>query len=110
MKASEVLRKAADRVEPEGRWTQGAAARTANGSGVCWDNQTAVCWCTVGAFTLEADQDDALDTSVRGYIKRAIGMNEFGHISLWNDQPSRTQSEVVAALRKAAELAEAEGM
>lgn len=43
----------------------------------------------------------------REYVKKAIGI-----ISLvgWNDEPGRTQAEVVSAVRKAAELARATGL
>ena len=36
----------------EETWTKGAAARTAQGDRVCWDNSRAVKWCLVGGLCL----------------------------------------------------------
>lgn len=99
----EVLRAAADLIEPEGAWTQGAFARTAKGNPIGPEEQPAVCWCAYGALMkvcpdsfVRGDADDALRRVTRSDA-----------VSFFNDAHTRKQPEVVAALRQAADLAEA---
>ena len=98
---ADILTAAADLIEPEGRWTQGTWARTADGRGDARPG-TACSWCLYGAI-LEAgrgcdsdDTEDALQT-----VMDVVGK----HPISWNDSFTRTQAEVVAALRAAAEKA-----
>lgn len=106
MKASEILRKAADRLEPEGRWCQGELAMDSKGRGLMNAKNADACrWCMGGAMIAEGSSMGLCAEDE--YLDRAIGCE---HYVDWNDDPARTQPEVVAALRKAAELAEAEGM
>ena len=49
-------------------------------------------------------EDDG-DLLGEGHLRRVVG----GGVAPWNDAPGRTQAEVVAALRKAADLARSEG-
>jgi len=110
LKPSEVLAKAADLIEPEGRWTQGAFARSRPGKknvvGTVWPRKR-VCWCARGAlFEVVGSSPVALDVIGEDYLERAIGGEV---VPAFNDEPERTQAEVVAALRKAAKLARAEG-
>lgn len=110
MNFSEVLNKAADLIEPEGAWTQKAWARTPEGDGVSPVDRRAYCWCMVGALRkvlgydpLSARPPTRFFTDEPAY-KRLV--KRFGPaLGLWNDAPERTQAEVVAALRKAAEAA-----
>jgi hypothetical protein len=87
--ARAVLLKAAAIVERG--WCQGAAVDI-DGSR-----------CLVGAFCLASD-GAALDVSCAASraLERVIGTV---YCSQWNDAPERTQAEVVAALRHAADLA-----
>lgn len=103
LKPSEVLAKAADLIEPEGCWTQGASAKNAAGQPLGAGGSAgsaAVCWCMVGAL-LRAGMTK-MDTTALDYARRAVPATG---VSMWNDAPERTQAEVVAALRKASALA-----
>lgn len=104
---SEVLSKAADLIEPEGAWTQGAFARTAKERAVGPEESPAVCWCLAGALMRAAPNAGATirnDTlgRCRSAVAEVIGM---GNLASWNDDRKRTQAQVVAALRKASKLA-----
>lgn len=104
MKPSEVLAKAADLIEPEGRWTQSAAARDSQGTWVTSRDPRAVCWCAIGALNRAGD-DLVLSSVAAGFVRDLIG----DAVGSWNDTKGRTQAEVVKALRDASELAKAEG-
>lgn len=93
-----ILRKAAALIEPPGRWTQGWLARNRHGEGVAPNSSSAVCWCARGAierYRGGVATEEALEAQI-GTL--AIGA--------WNDDTQRTQDEVVAALRAAADEAE----
>lgn len=96
---SEVLAKAADLIEPEGRWMQGE-----------WQDGPRQCFCAEGAMAEIAQVSPCLmdEHSASRFLERAAGIPWFG-VPTWNDQPGRTQAEVVATLRKASELARSEG-
>lgn len=106
---SEVLFAAADLIEPEGAWTQGCSARDAQGNQTSATRKQAVCWCAAGAiwhevgdhssFTADAATDE-LEQTLGGMIP----------VGTWNDAPDRTQAEVVAKLREAAEKAREQGL
>lgn len=99
MTAAEMLNAAADLCERG--WTQKASAINDQGDRVDpWDNE-ATAWCALGALCVaggaeRAEWEQALKSvvDVTGYL-----------LTYWNDQPGRTQEEVVAALRAAAERA-----
>jgi hypothetical protein len=95
---SEVLSKAADLIEPEGAWTQGQYG--------AFDEEAHAytCLCLFGAVKEAGDETDAAD-GVWKFLQAATSNKPID----WNDQPGRTQAEVVAALRQASELAKAEG-
>lgn len=99
---------------PDG-WTQGTIARLPNG----WttgdhNNSDATCFCIVGGLRRAADQCevrgllDRVDvlTACRKALAATIGLHGYKSTLVdWNDAPERTQAEVVAALRAAAEKA-----
>jgi hypothetical protein len=101
-----VLRAAADLIEPEGRWVQGFWATTKRGRAIGYEEANAACWCAVGAL-MRVSRSAPLDLwyPTRDALERVI---DHQSIPGWNDAPDRTQAEVVAALRRAADLAEAE--
>lgn len=110
MKPSEVLAKAADLIEPEGAWTQGALGRDENEDDIEESHELAVCWCAIGALC-EASGDryaSELRARVEALIEAPDGRGTYP-LARWNDTPGRTQSEVVAALRSASDLARSEG-
>lgn len=98
-------------------WTQYANARNDLGEEVSSKDPTATRWCVNGARNAAAEHfmwlgaDGALvvaskvDLGFRAYLTRTAG---FRAPSLWNDEPERTQAEVIAALEGyRAELMEA---
>jgi hypothetical protein len=103
LKASEVLERAADLIEPAGAWIQGNWARDAMQRVPETIDGTATCWCLYGA-TRQTARNSRWEDLTR-FIRPIVG----GEPISWNDEPGRTQAEVVAALRKAAELARSEG-
>lgn len=113
---AEVLDAAADLIEPEGKWTQGAFSRNADGAADADEDETTavepVCWCALGALA-EVSGKSTLDSYVfaLAYPDRAApgyaALRAFigGEVADWNDAPERTQAEVVAKLREAAAAA-----
>ncbi len=97
MTLADAFRRAADLIEPEGRWTQGEYARDKNGDAVDPRAKDAVCWCAVGAILLVG----------RHFYFRANRYMSMD-ISKFNDTPGRTQKEVVRRLREAADAWEAD--
>lgn len=90
--ASQVLARAAERLDRPGAWCQG---RPRAGGAIC----------AVIAIA-DATPVDLNWAAMMDVVHRAIGdvsLTEF------NDEPGRTQDEVVAALRAASELARSEG-
>jgi hypothetical protein len=110
MKASEVLRAVAEILEPADAWGQGGFWRDADGT-VCWVKPESIkCRCLAGGIAeasgLSRFGDDSHFDALN-FVERVIGC---ASVPIWNDDPARTQPQVVAALRKAADLAESEGM
>lgn len=105
-----VLRAAADLIEPEGAWTQGVFARDATGKQTSALSAEATCWCTWGAVAHVCGRTRySWSPEFRALLKvLRLPIDDPGRVALWNDATGRTQAEVVAALRKAADLAEAE--
>lgn len=111
MLASEVLSRAADLIEPEGAWTQGAFARPKPSKafvGARWP-RTRTCWCVRGALfevtgTRPRHENEAT-VAAETFLENAIARS----LVMFNDFEYRTQAEVVAALRKASDLARSEG-
>lgn len=101
---ADVLDRAADLIEPEGAWTQGAFARAKDGApllgGRC---EQAVCWCMWGAVIKAGDGKHS--NAIGDLLDRITG----GATLSFNDAPGRTQAEVVAALRSAATAARQQG-
>ena len=97
---ADILDRAADLIEPEGRWVQGNLFRLAGGKEICW--------CAYGAIlhTRSAHSEEAAELIERDLPKTSPG--GLRPIAAWNDAPERTQAEVVAKLREAANLARAQ--
>jgi hypothetical protein len=109
---SSVLRAAAQKIEPRRGWTRGWFARDAHRGGIFYANERAVCFCMLGAIKRSALEAVGPD-GVFGLTNLAVDAVEavIGHvdITVWNDDPKRRKRQVLAALRKAADLAEADG-
>lgn len=98
----EILNAAADLLEKPGAWTQGTFARSEDGQRVDMWSQEAKCFC-VGAAIQRIEGRHRY-----GAWNRFDGLTRqrgFRHMAEWNDDPKRTQAEVVATLRQAAERA-----
>lgn len=102
---AEVLDGAADLLTPEGAWTQGAQAKDADGFYVERTDNTAVCWCTVGAVGRVADLSDTRLRTISQALRAVSTVTGGKEVSRWNDAYDRTQAEVVGKLREAAALA-----
>lgn len=90
---ADVLDAAADLLSKPGAWTQGEYV------GINGD-----CWCALGAirrFTGSENDFSAPGQALRRVIK-------FDSIADWNDEPGRSQFEVVAAFREAAQASRQE--
>ena len=111
---SETLRAAADLIEPKGAWTQGRYWTDADGATYNDNPEGAlpVCWCAIGALG-EVGKVDPADLSLRGHkvtdkaYKALVDTIGNSDVVWWNDSRNRTQSQVVAAFRAAADASEA---
>ena len=101
---AEVLEKAANLIEPEGKWTQGDLAVDANGDETWTADPNSVCFCAEGAI-MHVSFGQPREPIFREF-RHALGVDR---IYEWNDAPGRTQAEVVAKLREAAALAREQG-
>lgn len=99
MTVADILDKAADLIEPEGCWMQGA-----------FGLRKGTCFCAVGAIraALDVPSITAAENWVDQNARKALGMDAMT-IEDWNDAPGRTQAEVVSKLREAAALAREQG-
>lgn len=104
-----VLRRAAELVEPDGAWLQRDAVLDARGRLCAYAD--AACFCLFGAVRVAAGTggqpiaDELFEGAWRVLENVLPGRDPIG----WNDRPGRQQTEVVAALRKAAALADGAG-
>jgi hypothetical protein len=106
LSAADVLARAADLIEPEGRWTQGESARTSTGDGLVDAlADEAVCWCAAGAVSRAAGETGDMYGNAMRALSDYLKLRSYPLITEWNDNLGRTQAEVVAALRSAAALA-----
>lgn len=101
---ADVLSAAADLIAPEGAWTQRVLARHRNGNPIGPHTPNAACWCSIGALDRSSGSYCDYVSALRA-LQKAVGKED---VAAWNDHPERTQAQVVAAFRKAAELARAE--
>lgn len=98
MTTKEILIAARAKIDAPERWTQGVVARNADGHPTYISAENAVCWCIAGAITSVGGDDVAC-----GVFLRATGTK---HIGKWNDDPTRTHAEVLAAFDRAIAAAE----
>jgi hypothetical protein len=97
---ADILRSAADLLEPEGAWTQGALAEDQHGREVNYASPDARSWCAGGAILKIAGDRPPAD-QVFDFLSQYL---RFGHVGLWNDWQDGPEP-VLAALRAAAETA-----
>lgn len=109
MKPSEILHAARTLLARPEAWTQGKFARDSHGRPVYYTDERATCWCTSGAMGKVNDTESVaqrVSLTAFSFLYKATG---FECIPDWNDSPSRTHAEVLAALEKAQRLAEEQG-
>src|SRR5688572_12641533 len=94
------------RAHPE-RWTQGEMARNARGHGLeDGEDETAVCWCSLGLLEREFNGPGGYDRRLR--ISRIFeALTASIHTADWNDASERTAADVADLFDRAAQLAEA---
>ena len=97
--------------QPE-NWTQGAAARNANGYSMFADNPYAVQWCSTGVLDKVNPVDKTgrkfpagqlnltLGNHINGFYEQQLG-EDYEDVCGWNDDPARTHAEVLAAFDSA---------
>lgn len=104
----EVLRAAADLCGKG--WTQGRRAVDKSGYPVYVMSPKACKFCMVGGIYRAVGDESHEDfvNDCRRIIRRHLGKSSDSGLASWNDARIRTQAEVVAALRGAADLAERE--
>lgn len=98
---AEILNKAADLIERPGAWTQGTSYRGPNEEWRSGGEADVVCRCAAGAINEVCGW--SFDAALPAF--KAFEAHIGGDTAQWNDSACRTQAEVVAALRAAAEKA-----
>ena len=110
MKCSEIYNEAADLVEKG--WSQNAFARNKNGFSVDPGGDGATSWCLSGALWLVTygkgtfNRPSDYRTSILYKLVQDLKLKKF--VAAWNDDPDRTQEDVVKLLRDAAKQADEE--
>ena len=107
-KISEVLTCAADLLSAPGAWTQGQYAYAENHAQADPLSEEACSWCALGAVrkcgVFDSDfSDPAL------FLLTDVRNQGFKSVAQWNDSSERTQDEVVAVLKQAAQTAREQG-
>ena len=81
-------------------WTQKVQARDTDGNQVRTWSSYAVCFCTVGALW-HATEDERVVMFVADVLRKHVPEARCITLAEWNDNPLRTQEEVVALYDKA---------
>jgi hypothetical protein len=107
---ADVLDAAADLLTPEGAWTPYAAARGAEAFEVDPTDDEAKCWCIIGAVSAVNGVKCWGPASAQHFLNSLFPDwhdedSDVVGAALWNDALGRTQAEVIAKLREAAQLA-----
>lgn len=106
---ADILTAAAELIDRPGAWIQGQGAKTITGEPVDPTHERAAQWCAWGAIERVTNGHRARSDRSFHALLDALDLDPdwdpaiFGEV--WNDAPERTQAEVVAALRAAAENA-----
>jgi len=106
MSALDILTKARELIADPARWTQGALARTTNRETVSPYDNSAICWCLVGACSRASATDEASDDfgpALAALEDACVAAGGGASIPSFNDQPGRTHAQVLAVLDAATE-------
>ncbi len=106
MTPQEVCRATADLLERPGAWIQAAYAHDAEGREIDPRAPSAVCWCLAGGLDAVSPIGSYAPWAARKLVAVALGIppDRAYRNTAWNDEEGRTAAEVVAVLRRAAEL------
>lgn len=94
MNTADILEKAADLIEPPGKWGQG-----------CLGGKRGEHCADTAIFKIARQLRSERRAEVRIFFAKFVGGHNSFDTYRWNDAPERTQAEVVAKLREAAALA-----
>lgn len=87
------------------RWTQGRLAKDIQGKEIQPTSDEAVCWCLYGAACrIACDSISRLPDAIFNILNSSVKGSDHSSLILWQDDPSRTHAEVLAALDRAVEL------
>lgn len=97
-----VLTAARQRIAQPNGWTQDSFARNAEGDKVSDHHPSATCFCAWGAVR-RARTDVYLEEhfGTTDTLFSVLGLQPGDSVASWNDNPKRTQAEVIAAFDKA---------
>jgi len=88
-----------------GAWTQGFYARDSRGASIRASEPSACSWCIQGALFKVLGVVGSIPTSdvrrVQTPLLQHAGVTDTAELWCWNDQPGRTQDEVLALFDKA---------
>lgn len=104
-----ILRSARDLIANPSTWTKGSSARDGAARGVCFDDASAVCWCSWGAIEKVCKQEGYLhaeSTAAEDILYKAIKESHgetFEWIGPYND--GVTHTDVLRVFDRAIELA-----
>lgn len=96
IRVEDVLKKALKKISKPENWTKNAAARDAKGVFVLVEDDSAVCWCSLGAVWSATKNEQAHLTAER-VLEDVIG----GDIAEFNDDSDRQHEDVVSVFKKA---------
>lgn len=97
----ELLQRVRKRIRDPKRWTQNAIARNYSGAPVWPENQSAVCWCVVGAIVREVYESGERDWYTADKIADILHHNQMRRSSLIDFNDSHTHEEVLAIIDRA---------
>lgn len=100
MTPKEILIAARAKIEAPERWGKGRFSRLSDGSPCYPDDDRAFCFCAEGAVFASGARWAAKAKAMTFLRDAAVG-DEFTSIPDWNDAPTRTHTEVIAAFDRA---------
>ena len=105
--AETTLRRALKKISKPGAWTQGTLARNRHGDYANPASADAECWCASGAIAA-VERSNAAGAIATDTLLAELAHSGHRRIWEWNDEPCRTQVEVIdmfaAAVNRAKEM------
>lgn len=109
--AVEILTEARDLIAQPGKWSQGWLAKNSSGHDCASDDPDAGSFCLLGAIervigtTTDREWSEGESVLFHNAVRLVESVTGEEYVSVWNDDPTRTQEEVVQAFSKAIEIA-----